>query len=171
MVLERLWRTGEILFEKPDVNTERQNVLHYLHTIFPDVLPMIDRRLEKAWRVAGFAPEIITDPCNLPRLSFASWIGDDRDGHPLVTAETTRETLQEMRRHAIRLVRNQLEQFVSKLSISGRFQSPTGAMEKRMELSQAQKDELHRRVTEHRAAPSTVVPWEQLRARLFSEKS
>ncbi|MBN1929498.1 MAG: phosphoenolpyruvate carboxylase [Chlorobiaceae bacterium] len=134
VVLERLWRTGEILFEKPDVSAERQNVLHYLHSIFPDVLPMIDRRLDKAWSVAGFDPKTIRDPRNLPRLSFGSWVGGDRDGHPLVTAGTTRETLQVMRSHAIRLVRHHLEQLASKLSISGRFQSPTGAMEERMEM-------------------------------------
>ncbi|WP_209019435.1 addiction module protein [Chlorobaculum sp. 24CR] len=38
-------------------------------------------------------------------------------------------------------------------------------------LSQAQKDELHRRVAEHRADPSTAVPWEQVRSRLFPVKS
>jgi putative addiction module component (TIGR02574 family) len=39
-----------------------------------------------------------------------------------------------------------------------------------IELSQAQKDELHRRVAEHRADPSTAVPWEQVKSRLFSGK-
>ncbi|AOS83110.1 phosphoenolpyruvate carboxylase [Chlorobaculum limnaeum] len=133
VVLERLWRTGEILFVKPEVSAERQNVLHYLHTIFPDILPILDSRLEKAWTVAGFDPATTADPRNLPRLSFGSWVGGDRDGHPLVTAETTQETLQEMRSHAIGLVRRQLEWLASMLSLSGRFQSPSGAMEERME--------------------------------------
>ncbi len=39
-----------------------------------------------------------------------------------------------------------------------------------IELSQAQKAELHRRVAAHRAAPSTAVPWEQARSKLFSSK-
>lgn len=157
VVLERLWRTGEILFEKPDVSTERQNVLHYLHTIFPDVLPMIDRRLEKAWSVTGFDTNVTADPRNLPRLSFGSWVGGDRDGHPLVTAETTGETLQEMRRHAIRLVHNQLEQLASKLSISGRFQSPTGAMEERMELMRHKLDDAGQRAMDR----NRHEPWRQ----------
>jgi putative addiction module component (TIGR02574 family) len=38
-------------------------------------------------------------------------------------------------------------------------------------LSQTQKDELHRRVAEHRADPSTAVPREQVKSRLFSGKS
>jgi phosphoenolpyruvate carboxylase len=134
VILERLWRTGEILFEKPEVSAERQNVLHYLHTIFPEVLPMLDKRLAQAWTGAGFAPQTTSDPRHLPRISFGSWVGGDRDGHPLVTAETTHQTLQEMRRHALRLVRSHLERLASKLSISGRFQSPSGAMAERMEF-------------------------------------
>jgi putative addiction module component (TIGR02574 family) len=39
-----------------------------------------------------------------------------------------------------------------------------------VELSQAQMAELHRRVAEHRADPSTGFPWEQVRSKLFSSK-
>lgn len=39
-----------------------------------------------------------------------------------------------------------------------------------VELSQTQKTELHRRVAAHRADPSTAVPWEQVRSKLFSGK-
>jgi putative addiction module component (TIGR02574 family) len=38
-------------------------------------------------------------------------------------------------------------------------------------LSQSQKAELHRRVDAHRADPSTAVPWEQVRSKLFPNKS
>ncbi|NTW51238.1 MAG: phosphoenolpyruvate carboxylase [Chlorobiaceae bacterium] len=138
VILERLWRTGEILFEKPEVSAERQNVLHYLHTIFPEVLPMLDKRLAQAWTDAGFDPSTTCDPRSLPRISFGSWVGGDRDGHPLVKAETTRQTLHEMRRHALKLIRNHLERLASKLSISGRFHPPIGAMTERMTLIQHQ---------------------------------
>ena len=39
-----------------------------------------------------------------------------------------------------------------------------------VELPQAQKAELHRRVAAHRADPSTAVPWEQVRSKLFPGK-
>ena len=39
-----------------------------------------------------------------------------------------------------------------------------------VELSQAQKAELHRRVAAHRADPSTAIPWEQARSKLFPSK-
>lgn len=37
-------------------------------------------------------------------------------------------------------------------------------------LSQAQKTELYRRVAAHRVDPSTAVPWEQVRAKLFPDR-
>ena len=39
-----------------------------------------------------------------------------------------------------------------------------------VELSQTHKAELHRRVAAHRADPSTAVPWEQVRSKLFPGK-
>jgi putative addiction module component (TIGR02574 family) len=38
-------------------------------------------------------------------------------------------------------------------------------------LSQAQKIELHRRVAAHQADPSSAVPWEQVRAKLFPDQT
>jgi len=38
-------------------------------------------------------------------------------------------------------------------------------------LSQAQKSELHRRTAVHDADPSTAIPWEQVRSKLFSGKT
>lgn len=38
-------------------------------------------------------------------------------------------------------------------------------------LSQAQKAELHRRLAAHRADPSTSIPWEQVRSKLFPSKT
>ena len=46
--LERLWRTGEILLEKPTLTDERRNVLYYFREVFPAVLPLIDERLRLA---------------------------------------------------------------------------------------------------------------------------
>jgi putative addiction module component (TIGR02574 family) len=39
-----------------------------------------------------------------------------------------------------------------------------------VDLSAAQKAELDRRVAEHRADPTTAIPWEQVRAKLFSSQ-
>ncbi len=64
-----------------------------------------------------------------------------------------------------------------KLSVSERIQlvediwdSIAAEASNTVELSQAQMAELHRRVAEHRADPSTAVPWEQVRSKLFPGK-
>jgi phosphoenolpyruvate carboxylase len=81
--LERLWRTGEILLEKPTLTDERRNVLHYLRDVFPAVLPLLDERLQIAWRDSDLPLEALK---TLPRVRFGTWVGGDRDGHPGVTA-------------------------------------------------------------------------------------
>ena len=64
-----------------------------------------------------------------------------------------------------------------KLSVSERIQlvediwdSIVADAPNTVDLSQAQKAELHRRVAAHRADPSTAVPWEQVRSKLFPSK-
>ncbi|MEF3275899.1 MAG: phosphoenolpyruvate carboxylase [Chloroflexus sp.] len=115
-LLERLWRTGDIFLSKPDVPSEVRNVLHYLVNVFPDVLPVLDNQLRYAWQASGFDQSLLTD--SWPRLSFGSWVGGDRDGHPLVTAEITAQTLQELRLQALRLIRRRLRLAARHLSIS-----------------------------------------------------
>jgi putative addiction module component (TIGR02574 family) len=63
-----------------------------------------------------------------------------------------------------------------KLSVSERIQlvediwDSIAAEAPAVGLSQAQKAELHRRVAAHRADPSTSIPWEQVRSKLFPSK-
>jgi len=134
VILERLWRTGEILFEKPQVSAERRNVIHYLYNIFPEVLPMLDKRLIQAWNATGFDTAKLSDPRNMPGLSFGSWVGGDRDGHPLVTASVTEETLADMRQNALALVQRHLRELASKLSLSERLQTPAEQLAVRIEI-------------------------------------
>ncbi len=89
-VLERLWRSGEIQLEKPDVASEVRNVVHYLRNVFPTVLPLLDPASARG--VAGRRPRrrgarrLPVDPA--AAVAFGSWVGGDRDGHPLVTARS-----------------------------------------------------------------------------------
>ncbi len=122
--LERLWRTGEIYLEKPDVASERRNIVYYLRNVFPATLPELDRRLRNAWRSAGFDPELVSAPWDLPRLSFGNWVGGDRDGHPLVSEAVTRRTLYELREAALGLVEQELIGLAVRLSLSDRLQAP-----------------------------------------------
>ncbi len=117
-VLATLWRTGEIFLEKPDIASERRNIMHYLRNVFPDVLPVLDLRLRQAWTEQGFDLEHIRDPQQLPRLTFGTWVGGDRDGHPFVTDEVTRQTLAELRQQALLLLQHYLTELARQISLS-----------------------------------------------------
>ncbi|MGE0406002.1 MAG: phosphoenolpyruvate carboxylase [Candidatus Korobacteraceae bacterium] len=113
-VLERLWRTGEILLERPEVISEVRNVLYYATNIFPEALALADNRFQHAW--SSVFPGTAMPP--LPRITFGSWVGGDRDGHPFVTTEITRESLEIMRASALRLLRQRIEELTARLSLA-----------------------------------------------------
>lgn len=115
---EKLWRTGEMFLTKPHVEMEVRNILHYARNIFPVALRRHDERLCSAWRAAGLGEESLAIPFALPRLILGSWVGGDRDGHPLVTAEVTRNTLRQFRETALDLAREALTRLAADLSLS-----------------------------------------------------
>lgn len=157
-ILAMLWRTGEIFLEKPDVASERRNIIHYLYNVFPHVLPILDERLHQAWRYLGFDPKLIREPQQLPRLTFGTWVGGDRDGHPLVTAEVTRMTLNDLRLNALLLLNHQLTELARHLSLSERLQRPPADLLSRVthraqQLGERGQQALQRNLKE---------PWRQL---------
>ena len=116
-VLHKLWFIGEIFIEKPALESELENVLHYFYKVFPEVLPMLDYRLEQAWEEAGYDPDILQDSGHFPKITFGNWVGGDRDGHPLVSAKVTSKTLKAFRIHAMKLVLARLDDLSDKVSI------------------------------------------------------
>ena len=117
-MLERWWRSGEVYLEKPDVASERSAVMHYFSKVFPEALAMSDKRLKHVWESGGFDPLTMKDPDNYPVITFGSWIGGDRDGHPYVTADVTRETLGIHRQAALDIIEQQLIALAKTLSFS-----------------------------------------------------
>ncbi len=117
-LLERWWRTGEIYLEKPDIRDERANALHYLSNVFPLILEKSDQQLKSSWRLVGLASHHIQNPDVFPKFLFGSWVGGDRDGHPLVSPAITQETLMLHRQKALELVKGKLLVLARKLSIS-----------------------------------------------------
>jgi phosphoenolpyruvate carboxylase len=157
MLLEQLWRTGEIFLEKPDVASERRNVLHYLRHVFPDVLRLLDARLREAWDAAGLG-DGGPPRDHFPRLAFGTWVGGDRDGHPLVTADVTRQTLVELRDGALELLGSHLIGMTRRLSLSELLQAPPAALLDRIETMRA----AHGRRGEAALERNPQEPWRQL---------
>ena len=120
--LERLWRSGEIFLDQPDVADERRAVMFYLRDILPGVVTRLDMRLRCAWNELGFPPELMGGPESRPHLSFGTWVGGDRDGHPFVTAKVTEETLRELHLNALIVLHRQLDTLAEALPLSSHFQ-------------------------------------------------
>jgi phosphoenolpyruvate carboxylase len=130
--MERLWFTGQVFLQKPTLQDELRNVLHYLGKVFPRVLPMLDQRLRDAWMEEGLDPLLIADRRSLPKVSFGNWVGGDRDGHPFVTDAVTRDTLAALRKNALDLLRAALSDLARKLSISSLQAMPPGSLDERI---------------------------------------
>ncbi len=91
-----LWQTDFIRPERPPVMSEVSRGLYFASTLW-DVVPRIYSELKQA-----LGQTYPNHHFEIPRvLSFGTWIGGDRDGHPFVTAEVTRETFAKLRRAAI----------------------------------------------------------------------
>jgi phosphoenolpyruvate carboxylase len=129
-VLERLWLTGEIFSQKPEVENELENLGYYLKQVFPVVFTNLDDRLRHAWGTVWPEAQPLQDE-ELPTLVFGSWVGGDRDGHPKVTAKVTRSTLLTLNEGAKEVVRARLIELGQKLAFSrAGFQAPQSLMDR-----------------------------------------
>ena len=116
--LETLWLTAEIHLVRPDISSELRNAIHYLRDLFPTAINRLDLHFTEAWRDAGLPLDLLRSAGNIPRLSFGSWIGGDRDGHPLVTPSVTEHSLGELRSAALQLLERELRNLASQLTVS-----------------------------------------------------
>ncbi len=110
-----LWLTGRARTDRPTVTDEVRTGLYFVDEIFWELVPRIDRDLERAIRLNY--PGL-----GIPQrwLTLASWMGGDRDGNPNVTAEVTAETLRLHRGLAVEKHRLSLQNLARNLSLSGK---------------------------------------------------
>jgi phosphoenolpyruvate carboxylase len=115
-IIERLWLTGEIYMHKPQVKDELDNLIYYLREVFPTTFSRLDQNLDYAWKET-WPEEAALAPDERPQLQFGSWVGGDRDGHPLVTAQVTKDSLLTMRQTALKIVDQKLVELSQALSM------------------------------------------------------
>jgi phosphoenolpyruvate carboxylase len=129
-VLERWWRTEEVRTQRPTVDMEREGVIHCLAGSMARSIAETDRRLRDAWQIAGFGLGGPVHPAVRPVLSFGTWVGGDRDGHPLVTPEVTGQSLELYRNAAVHLIASGLERLASHLTLSRKYHGIPAELEK-----------------------------------------
>ena len=115
-LINSIWFIDEYYLEKPNVETELDNVIHYFVNVFPEIVNLLNRRLQQAWEYSGFKINRLIESNNFPLLKFGTWIGGDRDGHPLVTSEVTEKTLMKLRLNAFLILKNELLKLSENLS-------------------------------------------------------
>ena len=107
-----LWRTADLRQERPTPLDEVRSALVFFDTTLFTTTPRVYRALDAALdrltpglppgAAAPDAGRTGTRPPRVPAfLRWGSWIGGDRDGHPLVTAETTLEALRIQADHVL----------------------------------------------------------------------
>jgi len=151
--LERLWRTGEMFLRKPDVESELDFILDYFRLALPQAVPRMDQRLRDAWREAGFEPATLDA---MPSLRFGNWVGGDRDGHPLVTADVTRATLARLRDSALRSIRAELSRLQQRMTMLDLIHPAPARLASLLEESAPLAPEVERSL-----ARSRNEPWQQ----------
>jgi phosphoenolpyruvate carboxylase len=116
-----LWQTDFLRPRRPTVLEEVQRGLSFAPTLW-DVVPSVAQDLRDA--VASTYPELASKESAF--LTFGSWIGGDRDGHPFVTAEVTEKTLAWLRETALKHHLERAEEIRGRLCISD-ASSPSSA--------------------------------------------
>jgi phosphoenolpyruvate carboxylase len=116
-----LWQTDEVRLEKPRVTDEiRMGLDYFLLSLF-EALPRVYNEIIESFREVYGTTIQMKDIPQLVR--FGSWIGGDRDGHPLVNSSCTREALVMARGLILRRYIEEVGQLADRLSPST-HQSP-----------------------------------------------
>ena len=110
-----LLTTDAVRRERPSVRDEVEQGLHFLLGTIWEVVPDIHRDLADAVEA-----EYGVRPSPGAFLRYRSWIGSDRDGHPGVTAQVTRDTLELQRIRALARHGRALRDLGGELAVSDR---------------------------------------------------
>src|SRR5687767_946906 len=92
------WLTDEVRGQRPTALDEVRGGLHTLEGALFDVVPILLRDVEEAFR--RYYPAAPAVPVG-GVFRFGSWIGGDRDGNPHVDAAVTADTLRLHRERAL----------------------------------------------------------------------
>jgi phosphoenolpyruvate carboxylase len=156
IAIHRIWRISDVYTEKPDVSSELDNIIHYFTQVLPEVITLHDRRLIQAWTDVGYDPGLIRDVRQFPKITFGNWVGGDRDGHPLVTAQVTRETLMRLRLQSFQVITRMLQSLQNNLSFHSKAEELGQEFSSRYEL-------LHHEISGSDGLSGTVYPNEALK--------
>jgi phosphoenolpyruvate carboxylase len=110
-MLETLWQTEEVRVHRVTPLNEVDNTLFLFESSIFEAVADFYQNLDR--ELANHYPGLTVER---PLLTFASWIGGDRDGNPFVTPEISLQTATMMRRTIMMLYDDQLKKLVAELT-------------------------------------------------------
>jgi phosphoenolpyruvate carboxylase len=109
--IEALWLTEETRERPMTPELEVENSLVFLERTIYDLAGIFWERFVQ--EMGHYAPRLAGErPC----IQFGSWVGTDRDGNPNVTAETSLNAAERLRRSILDYYRRRLDEFLSVIS-------------------------------------------------------
>jgi phosphoenolpyruvate carboxylase len=141
-LVDLIWQTDELRVERPTPNDEARTVLHFLDSLFDDVVGDVYDELDHQLRRLGVEPTVGEAP-----LRFGSWSGGDRDGNPWVTPQVTLDVLAAQHDHGLRNLIAAVEDLATLLSPSERNVTVTPALWESLEADAELLPLVHERFT------------------------
>ena len=141
--IAKLWQTDFIRLRRPTVMQEVSRGLS-IKPVLWDVTPRLADEFRQAVAENYGEAAKLRRPC----LTFGSWIGGDRDGHPGVTASVTRETVTWLRREALTFHLKTCERWFNTLSLSERQVKFDGKLHKAIARADSMYPELKEKLSE-----------------------
>jgi phosphoenolpyruvate carboxylase len=109
--IEALWLTEETRERPMTPDLEVENSLVFLERTIYDLAGIFWERFVQ--EMGRYAPRLAGErPC----IQFGSWVGTDRDGNPNVTAETSLNAAERLRRSVLDYYLRRLDEFLSVIS-------------------------------------------------------
>ena len=119
-----LWNTDEVRASKLDVSDEIRTGLSYFPLSLFQAVTQVYRNFTRSLADV-YGAEALAEIGTPSFLRFGSWIGGDRDGHPLVTTQVTAQAWRMQAQTAYTEYLRRLEQLSDQLSYSIRLCRPS----------------------------------------------
>ena len=127
-----LWQSNEIRFSKISVEDEVMRGLFFFKNIIYQILPKLYENLHyEMGKILSYNSDIP------PPIKFGSWIGGDRDGHPFVSLDVTKNTFQIHKNEILNLYRNELTNIYEYLSTSAYLKNVSKKLLKRIKENES----------------------------------
>lgn len=126
-----LWQSNEIRFSKITIEDEVMRGLFFFKNVIYKILPQVyDNLSYEMKRNLGYDRDISS------LIKFGSWIGGDRDGHPFVSIDITKNTFNIHKREIVNLYLNELSYIYEYLSTSTYLKKVSGKLQKRVKANE-----------------------------------